>query len=64
MATAMTQALAPAGCSVGAEEVVVARGTVVVVVLVEAAVVGAEKATTRFDDGAKRRPAPMDGVGK
>jgi hypothetical protein len=62
MAAAMIQGLAPGGRSVGAEDVVVARGTVVVVA--EAVAVDAEKARTRFDDGANKRPAPMDGVGK
>jgi hypothetical protein len=66
----MIQAFAPADCPVGTEDVVVARGNVVVVVLVlvlvlvGAADVGAENATTRFDEGASRRFAPMDGVGK
>jgi hypothetical protein len=64
MAPATIQGLVPAGCVVGSEDVVVPRGDVVVVVLAVGASDDARKATTRFDVGAKRRPAPTDGVGK
>ena len=63
MAAAMTQGLKPACCPLEAGDDVVARATVVVV-LAGVADVEAEKATTRFDEGANRRPAPTDGVGK
>jgi hypothetical protein len=54
MAAPMIQAFTPAGSLFGAEKVVVVRGDVVVVVLPEAVADEVEKATTRFDDGAKR----------
>ena len=64
MAPAMIHELVPVGCADGAEDVVVSRCGVVVVVLASGAAVDAEKATTRSDDGANSRPAPTDGVGK
>ena len=67
-AAAMTHGLVPPGCSAGAVvDGIVVEGPDVVVVVVPA-VAGpdevARKATTRFDEGASRRPAPTEGVGK
>jgi hypothetical protein len=65
MAAAMTHGLVPLGCSTGAAVGFVVDGPDVVVVR---AGTGpdevARKATTRSDEGASRRPAPTEGVGK
>ena len=67
-AAAMTHGLVPPGCSDGTGAVV--DGFVVdapdgVVVRAGAGTDEAvRKATTRFDEGASRRPAPTEGVGK
>ena len=65
MIHALTPVVRPVDGAVVVAVVVDARGeVVVVVVLAEAGAADVEKATTRFDEGANRRFAPMDGVGK
>lgn len=69
VAAAMTQGLVPPGRSAGAVfDGIVVDGPDVVGVVVVPAGAGpdevARKATTRFDEGASRRPAPTEGVGK
>ena len=67
MAAATIQGLFPPGCAAGSvvDGIVVDDPDVVVVVRAGAAPDEvARNATTRFDEGASRRPAPTEGVGK
>jgi hypothetical protein len=66
-AAAMTQGLVPPDCDAGTVDVVVDCADIVVVVVVRAEVgpdEAARKATTCSAEGASRRPAPTEGVGK
>ena len=67
MAAAMIQGFVPLGCAAGtAVDGIVVDGPDVVVVVRAGAGAddAARKATTRCAEGASRRPAPTEGVGK